>query len=69
VLPECNNLTPGSEMNSTNEPCWAIETDAVNCSAGAHLTLKIERGNTMPGANDHVISYCVTEATNNGSGG
>jgi hypothetical protein len=67
VLPECNNLaTPAS---STNMPCWAIETDPVNCSAGQHLTLKIERGNTMPGANDHVISYCVTEATNNGSGG
>ena len=67
VLPECNNLT--TPASSTNEPCWAIESDTVNCTGGDHLTLKVERGNTMPGAKDHVISYCVTEATNNGSGG
>jgi hypothetical protein len=57
VLPECNNLTTPS--SSTNQPCWAIETDTMNCTAGQHLTLKVER-QVAPPANDHVISYCVT---------
>ncbi len=59
VLPECNNLT--TPASSTNTPCWAIETDPM-CSAGMHLTLKIERGTTTPPNNTHVISYCVTTA-------
>lgn len=70
VLPACNNTT--TPAMSSNVPCWAIEVDAMNCSADVptsqHLTLKVERGNTMPGAKDHVISYCVTEAQDNGSG-
>ena len=28
---------------STNKPCWAIETDPMNCTGGQHLTLKVER--------------------------
>ena len=57
VLPECNNAaTPAS---STNKPCWAIETDTMNCAGGQHLTLKIERSETPP-PETHVISYCVT---------
>jgi hypothetical protein len=61
ILPACNNTT--TPASSTNVPCWAIETDTANCTANSHLTLKVERGNTMPGAKDHVISYCVTVAT------
>ncbi|MFT3695476.1 MAG: hypothetical protein QM831_20240 [Kofleriaceae bacterium] len=67
VLPECNNLTPGMEKNSTNTPCWAIETDAANCTANSHLKLVVERGNTTPGDKTHVVSYCVTEAGGSGS--
>ncbi|HEX5062284.1 MAG TPA: hypothetical protein VFV99_23095 [Kofleriaceae bacterium] len=59
VLPQCNNL--GTPASSTNKPCWAIETDTMNCTAGDHLTLKVER-NEAPAADTHVISYCVTEA-------
>ncbi len=58
VLPECNNL--GTPAMSSNLPCWAIETDTANCSSGSHLTLKVERGNTTPPPDTHVISYCVT---------
>ena len=59
VLPACNNTaTPAS---STNKPCWSIQTDTMNCTAGDQLTLKIER-NEAPAADTHVISYCVTEA-------
>ncbi|HET9988767.1 MAG TPA: hypothetical protein VFQ65_09605, partial [Kofleriaceae bacterium] len=66
ILPECNNLT--TPASSTNEPCWAIETDPM-CSAGQHLTLKIERGSTAaPPDGTHTISYCVTQA-GGGSGG
>jgi hypothetical protein len=59
ILPQCNNLQ--APASSSNKPCWAIETDAMNCTAGDHLTLKIER-NQAPPADTHVISYCVTEA-------
>ncbi|MEO6776818.1 MAG: hypothetical protein ABI467_28030 [Kofleriaceae bacterium] len=60
ILPECDNTT--TPASSTNEPCWAIETDPM-CSAGQHLTLKIERGSTpAPPDGTHTISYCVTEA-------
>ena len=58
VLPACNNA--GTPASSTNTPCWAIETDTANCSAGQHLTLKIERNNTTPPPDTHTISYCVT---------
>ena len=59
VLPACNNTaTPAS---STNKPCWSIQSDTMNCTAGDMLTLKIER-NEAPAADTHVISYCVTEA-------
>ena len=57
VLPECDNLT--TPASSANKPCWAIETDAMNCTAKQNLTLKIERDVTPP-PDDHVISYCVT---------
>jgi hypothetical protein len=68
ILPECNNTA--MPANSTNVPCWAIETDPM-CSAGMHLTLKIERGGTAtPPKGTHTISYCVTEAGGgSGSGG
>ncbi len=66
LLPECNNLT--DPKTSTNTPCWAIETDTANCTGGDHLTLTVERGGTTPGDKTHVVSYCVTEATDNGSG-
>jgi hypothetical protein len=66
VLPACNNAT--TPASSTNKPCWAIETDVANCTAGSHLTLKIER-TTAPDQNTHVVSYCVTEAVSAGSGG
>ncbi|HEY5945321.1 MAG TPA: hypothetical protein VIV40_07515, partial [Kofleriaceae bacterium] len=59
VLPQCNNLQ--APASSTNKPCWAIEVDTMNCTAGDHLTLKIER-NEAPASDTHVISYCVTEA-------
>ena len=59
VLPQCNNA--GAPASSTNKPCWAIETDTINCTAGDHLTLKIER-DQAPAPDTHVISYCVTEA-------
>lgn len=66
VLPECDNLaTPAS---SANLPCWAIETDAANCSSNQHLTLKIERGGTTPPPETHVISYCVTCTDSNMDG-
>ncbi|NVB84728.1 MAG: hypothetical protein HOV81_40535 [Kofleriaceae bacterium] len=59
VLPQCNNvMTPSS---STNKPCWSIQTDTMNCTAGDHLTLKIERSQA-PAPDTHVVSYCVTEA-------
>jgi hypothetical protein len=65
ILPECNNTT--TPASSTNEPCWAIETDP-QCSSASHLTLKIERGSTAtPPDGTHTISYCVTVA--GGSGG
>jgi len=64
VLPACNGTTPAA---ATNKPCWAIETDAANCTANSHLTLKVER-NTAADQNTHVVSYCVTEAINAGSG-
>ena len=61
VLPQCNNSNyPAS---SSNIPCWAIESDTMNCTAGDHLTLKVERGSTTPATGTHVISYCVTETT------
>jgi hypothetical protein len=59
VLPECNNLT--TPASATNKPCWAIETDLANCTAGDHLTLKVERA-VAPPPDDHVVSYCVTSA-------
>lgn len=59
VLPECNDLTPGQEASSANKPCWAIETDPMNCAGGQHLTLKIERS-VAPAPDTHVVSYCVT---------
>jgi hypothetical protein len=59
VLPQCNNAS--APASSTNKPCWSIQTDTMNCTAGDHLTLKIER-NEAPAADTHVISYCVTEA-------
>jgi len=59
VLPQCNNLM--APASSSNKPCWAIETDTMNCTSGDHLTLKIER-NEAPAPDTHVISYCVTEA-------
>ena len=66
ILPECNNTT--TPASSTNTPCWAIETDP-QCSAGMHLTLKIERGSSpTPPMGTHTISYCVTVA-GAGSGG
>jgi len=65
VLPECDNAaTPAS---SANKPCWAIETDAANCSAGQHLTLKVERSQAPP-PETHVISYCVTCTDSNMDG-
>jgi hypothetical protein len=64
ILPPCNNAT--TPASSTNEPCWAIETDP-QCSSASHLTLKIERGSTTPPPMTHTISYCVTVA--GGSGG
>jgi hypothetical protein len=65
ILPECNNTS--APASSTNEPCWAIETDP-QCSSASHLTLKIERGSTAtPPDGTHTISYCVTVA--GGSGG
>ncbi len=64
VLPACDGASPAV---ATNKPCWAIEMDAANCTASSHLTLKIER-NIAPDQNTHVVSYCVTEATNAGSG-
>jgi hypothetical protein len=59
VLPACNNTATPSA--STNKPCWSIQSDTMNCTAGDQLTLKIER-NEAPAADTHVISYCVTEA-------
>lgn len=67
VLPECNNLTAGQENTSTNQPCWAIESDPANCSSGQHLTLKVERQQAPP-PDTHVISYCVTCTDSNMDG-
>lgn len=58
VLPACNNVS--LPRDSTNKPCWSIQTDTVNCTAEPNLTLKVER-NEAPAADTHVISYCVTE--------
>ncbi|MEO8549186.1 MAG: hypothetical protein ABI678_04415, partial [Kofleriaceae bacterium] len=60
VLPECNNLT--TPASSSNTPCWAIESDPMQCVGGDKLILKIERGGTLPPDNTHTISYCVTES-------
>jgi hypothetical protein len=46
---------------ATNKPCWAIESDPANCSSASHLTLKVERSQAPP-PDDHVVSYCVTQA-------
>jgi hypothetical protein len=61
VLPECNNTA--DPASSSNIPCWAIEGDATLCPNGDKIKLKVERGNTTPPDNTHVISYCVTETT------
>jgi hypothetical protein len=60
VLPQCNGSAP-DYMDSTNKPCWSIQTDAMNCTAAPNLTLKIVR-DQAPAPDTHVISYCVTEA-------
>jgi hypothetical protein len=60
VLPQCNGSQP-DYMDSTNKPCWSIQTDEMNCSANDHLTLKVVRDQAPPD-NAHVISYCVTVA-------
>ena len=61
VLPECNNTM--DPKSSTNTPCWAIESDPMCTSSYMNLTLKVERGNTTPAPNTHVVSYCVTVTT------
>ncbi|HEY4182738.1 MAG TPA: hypothetical protein VGM90_38165 [Kofleriaceae bacterium] len=56
ILPACNSDTAPS-----NTPCWRIATDALNCAtAPGNHTLKIERGNTTPAPETHVIANCVT---------
>ncbi|HEU4612575.1 MAG TPA: hypothetical protein VFS15_10880 [Kofleriaceae bacterium] len=60
VLPQCNGSSP-DYTDSTNKPCWSIQTDTMNCMVAPNLTLKIVRDQAPPD-NTHVISYCVTEA-------
>ena len=72
VLPACSACTDLSQpcanaASSTNKPCWAIETDAMNCTAKQHLTLKIERSQA-PAPDTHTVSYCVTCADANDDG-
>ena len=60
VLPQCNGSAP-DYTDSSNKPCWSIQTDTMNCTAAPNLTLKIVR-DQAPAPDTHVISYCVTEA-------
>ena len=60
VLPQCNGSGP-DYTDSSNKPCWSIQTDTMNCTAAPNLTLKIVR-DQAPAPDTHVISYCVTEA-------
>jgi len=59
VLPECNNANDPAA--STNKPCWDIQTDAMNCTGGDHLILKVQDTGTPP-PNTNIVSNCVTVA-------
>jgi hypothetical protein len=54
IIPEC-------DASMSNEPCWHIISDPMNCTAGDHLTLKIERS-VQPPPDTDVEADCVTVA-------
>ena len=54
IIPEC-------DQSMSNTPCWHIITDTMNCTAGDHLTLKIER-TVQPPPDTDVEADCVTVA-------
>ncbi len=53
-MAECN-------ASMSNTPCWHIIADPMNCMAGDHLTLKIER-TVQPPPDTNVEADCVTVA-------
>lgn len=55
ILPKCA-ATPGGD------PCWHLETDAVNCPNSDHFVLKIENESKLA-MDAHIIADCVTEVT------
>jgi hypothetical protein len=62
ILPECDNLT--DPKMSTNQPCWAIVKDTVNCTVGTGDSLVIADPGTPPN-NTHEIANCVTVTCDN----
>ena len=60
ILPKCNADT-GTPANT---PCWRISADATKCPSPQypdHLILDVQRGNTTPPPDTHMIAYCVTD--------
>jgi len=55
VLPQCNG-SPG-----TNQPCWEIIVDAMQCPGGNNQILKVNDPATPP-QDTHIIANCVTTA-------
>ena len=60
IMPKC---TP-ENASATNQPCWHLDVDPVNCKANDHFTLKVEGQASLP-SDTHVIANCVTEVTDN----
>jgi hypothetical protein len=59
VVPPCNTA---DGANASNKPCWAIESDVLNCQRSPNNhTLKIYRS-AAPAPDTTVFANCVTEA-------
>jgi hypothetical protein len=64
LLPECNaaeDLDTTDSPNSTNLPCWHLETDTASCAeTPTNYALLVERGGISPQTGTHVQAHCVT---------
>src|SRR5690606_18513765 len=57
VLPQCDR----PDDTATNQPCWAIITDAMACPNGSNQILKVFDP-VAPPSNTHIIANCLTTA-------
>ena len=62
ILPECDNQA--APKSSSNQPCWAIVNDPMNCTQGTHDSLVIADPQ-QPAGNTHEVANCVTTTCDN----